>query len=421
MLLLHLARKSLTNRLLTTSLTALSIAFSVALLVGVENVRTGMRESFSNTVSGTDLVVGSRGGTIQLMLYAVFGMGSPVANISHDTWKEWDEHPAVSWTIPYALGDSHRGFRVIGTNDSFYEHYKYRGGQPIALAEGRAAQSVFDVVLGAQVAERLGYVLGDRISVTHGMSAVGFMNHDEMPFEVVGVLDKTFTPVDRAIYVTLEGVTAIHMGWESGGPPMPGDEISAADVLAMEEVPVSQITSFFLGAESRAYTLQLQRDISTSEDEPLTAVIPGVALSEMWRGIGYAEDGLLVISGFVVLVGLLGMLVSIYTSLDARRREMAILRALGAGPRRIVSLLVLEAGALSIIGALLGVAFVYVGLAALQPWLEGQFGLQVPIQALDGMQLMYIGTVIALGFIAGIVPALKAYRTALHDGLSVRI
>ncbi len=421
MLLLHLARKSLTNRLLTTSLTALSIAFSVALLVGVENVRTGMRESFSNTVSGTDLVVGSRGGTIQLMLYAVFGMGSPVANISHDTWQKWDEHPAVSWTIPYALGDSHRGFRVIGTNDSFYEHYKYRGGQPIALAEGRAAQSVFDVVLGAQVAERLGYVLGDRISVTHGMSAVGFMNHDEMPFEVVGVLEKTFTPVDRAIYVTLEGVTAIHMGWESGGPPMPGDEISAADVLAMEEVPVSQITSFFLGAESRAYTLQLQRDISTSEDEPLTAVIPGVALSEMWRGIGYAEDGLLVISGFVVLVGLLGMLVSIYTSLDARRREMAILRALGAGPRRIVSLLVLEAGALSIIGALLGVAFVYVGLAALQPWLEGQFGLQVPIQALDGMQLMYIGTVIALGFVAGLVPALKAYRTALHDGLSVRI
>ncbi len=421
MLLLHLARKSLTNRLLTTSLTALSIAFSVALLVGVENVRTGMRESFSNTVSGTDLVVGSRGGTIQLMLYAVFGMGSPVANISHDTWKKWDEHPAVSWTIPYALGDSHRGFRVIGTNDSFYEHYKYRGGQPIAFAEGRAAQSVFDVVLGAQVAERLGYVLGDRISVTHGMSAVGFMNHDEMPFEVVGVLEKTFTPVDRAIYVTLEGVTAIHMGWESGGPPMPGDEISAADVLAMEEVPVSQITSFFLGAESRAYTLQLQRDISTSEDEPLTAVIPGVALSEMWRGIGYAEDGLLVISGFVVLVGLLGMLVSIYTSLDARRREMAILRALGAGPRRIVSLLVLEAGTLSIIGALLGVAFVYVGLAALQPWLEGQFGLQVPIQALDGMQLMYIGTVIALGFVAGLVPALKAYRTALHDGLSVRI
>ena len=421
MLLLHLARKSLANRLLTSSLTALSIAFSVALLVGVENVRTGMRESFSNTVSGTDLIVGSRGGTIQLMLYSVFGMGSPVANISHETWKEWDEHPAVSWTIPYALGDSHRGFRVIGTNSSFYEHYKYRGGQSIALAEGRQAEGVFDVVLGAQVAERLEYAVGERVAVTHGMSAVGFMNHDEMPFEVVGILEQTFTPVDRAIYVTLEGITAIHMGWESGAPPMPGEEITADEVLAMEEVPVSQITSFFLGAESRAYTLQLQRDISTGEAEPMTAVIPGLALSEMWQGISYAEDGLRVISGFVVLVGILGMLVSIYTSLEARRREMAILRALGTGPRRIVSLLVLEAGLLSALGALMGVGLVYGGLIMLQPWLEGRFGLLVPIRMLDGVQLAYVGAVVVLGFVAGLVPAIKAYRTALHDGLSVRV
>ncbi|MEM7415149.1 MAG: FtsX-like permease family protein [Gemmatimonadota bacterium] len=419
MLLLHLARQSLTNRILTTTLTALSIAFSVALLVGVENVRTGMRESFSNTVSGTDLIVGSRGGTIQLLLYSVFGMGSPVANISHETWRKWDEHDAVAWTIPYALGDSHRGFRVIGTNESFYDHYKYRGGQSLALAEGRETEGVFDLVLGAEVASRLGYGLGQRVAVTHGMG--GFMDHDELPFEVVGILERTFTPVDRAIYVTLEGISAIHMGWETGAPPMPGEEVTAEEVLAMDEIPVSQITSFFLGAESRAFTLQLQRDISTDEVEPMTAVIPGVALAEMWRGISYAEDGLRVISGFVVLVGILGMLVSIYTSLDARRREMAILRALGAGPRRIVSLLVLEAGLLSMIGALLGVLFVYGGLTVMQPWLEGQFGLQIPIRMLDGVQLMFVGAVVVLGFAAGLVPAIKAYRTALHDGLSVRV
>lgn len=421
MLLPHLALRSLTNRILTTSLTALSIGLSVGLLVGVENVRVGMRESFSNTVSGTDLIVGSRGGTIQLMLYAVFGMGSPVANITEETWREIDEHPAVAWTIPYALGDSHRGFRVIGTNESFYEHYRYRGGQSIALAEGRPASGIFDLVLGAEVASRLGYELGERVAVTHGMSAVGFMNHDSMPFEVVGILDRTFTPVDRAIYVTLQGISAIHLGWESGAPPMPGQEVRAEDVLAMEEVPVSQITSFFLGAESRALTLQLQREISTNEDEPLTAVIPGVALAEMWRGIGYAEDGLRVISGFVVLVGILGMLVSIYTSLEARRREMAILRALGAGPKKIVSLLVLEAGLLSAVGALLGVGIVYGGLFLLQPWLEGRFGLLIPIRPLDGIQLAYVGAVLVLGLAAGIVPAIKAYRTALHDGLSLKV
>lgn len=420
-MLLYLARRSLTNRLLTTALTVLSIAFSVALLVGVENVRTGMRESFSNTVSGTDLIVGSRGGTIQLLLYSVFGMGSPVANITHETWKEWDEHPAVSWTIPYALGDSHRGFRVIGTNSSFYERYRYRGGQPIVVAEGRPAEGVFDLVLGAEVASQLGYDIGDPVAVTHGMSAIGLMNHDEMPFHVAGILERTFTPVDRAIYVTLEGISAIHMGWETGAPPMPGEGVAAEDVLAMDEVPVTQITSFFLGAESRAFTLQLQRDISTNEDEPLTAVIPGLALAEMWRGIGYAEDGLRIISMFVVLVGILGMLVSIYTSLEARRREMAILRALGAGPRRIVSLLVLEAGLLSGLGALLGVAFVYGGLMLAQPWLEGRFGLLIPIRPLDGIQLAYVGAVVVLGFLAGLVPAAKAYRTALHDGLTARV
>lgn len=421
MLIFHLARRSLANRLLTTGLTVLSIGLSVALLVGVENVRTGMRDSFANTVSGADLLVGSKGGTIQLLLYAVFGMGSPTANISYETWQEYENHSAVAWTVPYSLGDSHRGYRVIGTNDAFYEHYKYRGGQSIEVAEGRQASGVFDLVLGADVAERLEYGLGDRIPVTHGMSQVGLMNHDELPFEVVGILERTFTPVDRAIYVTLEGISAIHMGWESGAPPMLGEEVAAEEVLAMDSIPIGQITSFLLGAESRAHTLLLQREISTNEDEPLMAVIPGVALAEMWRGIGYAEDGLRIVTFFVVLVGILGMVVSIYTSLDARRREMAILRAVGAGPKRIVSLLLLEAGLLAIFGAVLGVALVYGLLFVFQPLIEARFGLYLPIRAMDDLQILYVVGVIVVGFVAGLVPAVKAYRTALHDGLSVRV
>lgn len=421
MLIFHLARRSLANRLMTTGLTVLSIGLSVALLVGVENVRTGMRDSFANTVSGADLLVGAKGGTIQLLLYAVFGMGSPTANISHETWQAWENHPAVAWTVPYSLGDSHRGYRVIGTNQSFYEHYKYRGGQSIVVAEGNRADGVFDLVLGADVAEQLDYQLGDRVPVTHGMSAVGFMNHDEMPFEVVGILERTFTPVDRAIYVTLEGVSAIHMGWESGAPPMLGEEVDSDEVLAMDSIPIGQITSFLLGAESRGLTLRLQREISTSEEEPLMAVIPAVALAEMWRGIGYAEDGLRIVTFFVVLVGILGMVVSIHTSLDARRREMAILRAVGAGPKRIVSLLLLEAGLLAILGAVLGVVMVYGLLVVFQPMIEARFGLYLPIRPMDDVQMLYVVGVVIVGFLAGLVPAIKAYRTALHDGLSVRV
>ena len=421
MLVLDLALKSLRNRAFSTSLTVGSIALSVALLIGVENVRVGMRESFSNTISQTDLIVGTKGGTIQLLLYSVFGMGAPTENVSWDAYRQWAEHPAVEWTIPYSLGDSHRGFRVIGTNEDFYRHYRYRGGQEIALAGGRANTDLFDVTLGADVAAELNYALGDRIAVTHGLGEVGFLTHDEMPFTVTGVLAKTFTPVDRAIYVTLEGMEAIHFGWEDGAPPMPGEERTHEEVLAMDEIEITQVTSFFVGTTNRRDVLRLQREVNDFEDEPMMAVIPGLALNEMWRSLGYAETGLRLVTIFVVLVGLLGMLVSLYTSLNERRREMAILRAVGAGPNRIVALLVLESVCLAAAGAIFGLALVYLLLSAGQPIVESQVGLFIPIRPPGSIELLFLGAVVTAGFLMGFVPALKAYRTALHDGLAVRV
>ncbi|MDE2846266.1 MAG: ABC transporter permease [Gemmatimonadota bacterium] len=479
MLVLDLALKSLRNRAFSTSLTVGSIALSVALLIGVENVRVGMRESFSNTISQTDLIVGTKGGTIQLLLYSVFGMGAPTENVSWEVYRQWTEHPAVAWTIPYSLGDSHRGFRVIGTNEDFYRHYRYRGGQEIVLAEGRASENLYDVTLGADVASELNYTLGDEIAVTHGIGEVGFLVHDHMPFTVVGVLAKTFTPVDRALYVTLEGMEAIH--WEGGAPPESDDEhvheeteaeaapvddehahedeAEAADAddhghddeeteaataddgreyeaeaaaadnghvhsesdLSIEDVEVTQVTSFFVGTTDRRDVLQLQREINDFEDEPMMAVIPGVALNEMWRSLGYAETGLRLVTIFVVLVGLLGMLVSLYTSLNERRREMAILRAVGAGPNRIVALLVLESACLAAAGALAGLALVYVLLSIGQSLVEAQIGLFIPIRPPGSVELLFMGAVVTAGFLMGFVPALKAYRTALHDGLTVRV
>ncbi|WP_420438250.1 ABC transporter permease [Candidatus Palauibacter sp.] len=433
MLVLDLALKSLRNRAFSTSLTVGSIALSVALLIGVENVRVGMRESFSNTISQTDLIVGTKGGTIQLLLYSVFGMGAPTENVSWEAYTQWAEHPAVEWTVPYSLGDSHRGFRVIGTNEDFYRHYRYRGGQEIALAEGRANADLFDVTLGADVAVELNYALGDEIAVTHGLGEVGFLNHDHMPFTVVGVLARTFTPVDRAIYVTLEGMEAIH--WEDGAPPPSDDEHAHEEAeatpaddghaheeeVSIEDVEVTQVTSFFVGTTNRRDVLQLQREINDFEGEPMMAVIPGVALNEMWQGLGSAETGLRLVTIFVVLVGLLGMLVSLYTSLNERRREMAILRAVGAGPNRIVALLVLESVCLAAAGALAGLALVYVLLSVGQSVVEAQVGLFIPIRPPGPIELLFLGAVVMAGFLMGFVPALKAYRTALHDGLAVRV
>ncbi len=471
MLILQLALQSLRNRALTTVLTLASIALSVTLLVGVEHVRAGVRESFSGTIRGTDLIVGARGGTLQLLLSSVFGMGQPAGSVQWDTYQRWAQHPAVSWTIPISLGDSHRGFRVIGTTEAFYEHFRFRRDGRVEFAAGAAPADEHDVAIGAEVAARLGYGVGDTIVIAHGLADIGASDHEAHPFVISGIIARNFTPIDRAVYVSLEGLEAMHEEPEATGPaampgatppampgatppPMPG---ASPPVLAMpgaepppgafDAVPRPQraaptphedheghvdgdehddhapelISAFFVGTKNRMESLNVQREINTDLGEPLTAVIPGVALAELWQGIGNAEVGLKVVAGFTVLIGLTGMLVALYSSLESRRREMAILRAVGAGPRTIISLLVLESGLLSVLGSALGVGLVYLSLFLAQGPVEQRFGLFVPIRALGATEWTYVAVVIGAGFLVGLVPALKAYRSSLVDGLAPRV
>jgi putative ABC transport system permease protein len=421
MLLLSLAYQSLKNRILATTLTVISIALSVALLIGVENVRVGARESFSNTISQTDLIVGARGGSLQLLLYTVFRMGSATNNISYETYQKLAKHPAVAWTIPYSLGDNHRGFRVVGTTEEFYKRYKFRRDRSIQFKEGRAPVDVFEVALGSDVAANLGYRLNEKVTITHGIGAArGILDHKDKPFTVVGILDRTATPVDRSLYIPLEGMTAVHIDWQEGAPPLPGTEVPASQIKK-DDLKIEQITAFLLRCKTRIATLALQREINTYRDEPLQAIIPGVALSELWATIGYAEDALRVVTFFVLAVGLLGMLVSLYTSLNERRREMAIFRALGAGPGKIIALLVFESGLLSFAGCVLGMAIVYGLLGAFQPVVEREFGLYLPMAAPTPTGWLYLSGVIIAGLLIGFVPAWKAYRNTLSDGLSVRL
>lgn len=421
MLLLSLAYHSLKNRLLTTVLTIVSIALSVALLIGVENVRVGARESFSNTISQTDLIVGARGGSLQLLLYSVFRIGTATNNISYASYEKWKSHPAVSWTIPYSLGDSHRGFRVVGTNKDFYERYRYRKDRTIKFIAGRAPEGVFEAAIGSDVVAKLGYRIDQKVVITHGVgSATGILDHGDKPFTIVGILDRTATPVDRSIYIPLEGISAVHIDWQEGAPPMPGEEVPATKIRK-EDLKVENITAFLVRFKTRIATLQLQRDINTYTGEAMQAIIPGVALAELWSTIGYAEDALRVVTFFVLVVGLLGMLVSLYTSLNERRREMAIFRALGAGPAKIISLLVFESAILSFLGCALGLAIVYGLSFTFQPIVEREFGLYLPIQAPTTIAWIYLGGVLIAGLLIGFVPAWKAYRNTLSDGLSVRL
>lgn len=437
MLIPRLAARSLRSRALTTWLTVLSIALSVTLLVGIEHVRSGVRESFAGTIRGTDLIVGARGGTLQVLLSSVFGIGSPSGSVKMSTFERWKAHPAVKWAVPYSLGDSHGGFRVVGTTPDFFERYRFRQNGRITFASGHVALTDSEVVVGSEVAATLRYAIGTPVVVTHGLRDIGTSNHDAHPFRVVGVLERTFTPIDRSIYMSLDGVEAMHDEEPTGGPGaspppvMPGAApppvmpgavappvtgIAPAASASQERI----ISSFFVGTKNRFEALMLQREMNTDLREPLTAVIPGVALGELWQNIGTAEVGLRVVAAFAVAIGLTGMLVSLYSSLDARRREMAILRSVGAGPSTIVSLLVLESGLLALLGCALGVLFVYVGLLLGQGPIEQRFGLHLAIRPLGRVEWTYVAMVLFSGIAIGFVPAYKAYRTSLVDGLSPR-
>jgi putative ABC transport system permease protein len=420
MLLLSLAWQSLKNRRVTTALTVISIALSVALLLGVEALRVSARESFSSTISGTDLIVGARGGGLQLLLYTVFRMGTATNNVRWDSYEEWSKHPAVQWTIPYSLGDSHRGFRVVGTNENFYKHYRFRKTRKVEFASGRAPAEFNEVALGSDVAAKLGYAVGTKVTLTHGIGAAGIMDHDDKPFTVVGLLARTATPIDRSLYITLEGMSAIHVGWQGGAPPEPGEETPATK-LTKEDLKPEAITAFLLRAKSRIDTLRIQRDVNNYLPEPLMAIIPGVAMGELWSTVKYAEVALEIVGGFVVLVGLLGMLVAIYTTLNERRREMAILRALGTGPLKILALFLIESLLLASSGCLLGVGLMYAGIAALQGVVEQQFGLYLRWQGFQPEHGIYLGLVLSTSVLIGLVPAWRAYRNTLADGLSLRV
>ncbi|MGF1751589.1 MULTISPECIES: ABC transporter permease [Vibrio] len=415
---LKLAWKSVLNRKTTAILTVLTVAISVILLMGVERIRTQAKSSFANTISGTDLIVGGRSGQINLLLYSVFRIGNATNNIDWKSFEEFSQHKAVKWAIPISLGDSHKGFRVMGTNHSYFEHYQYGKKQALTFSQGRAFDSVFETVLGSDVAKSLGYKIGSEIIIAHGISDVSFSRHDNLPFKVVGVLAPTGTPVDKTVHVSLGAIEAIHVGWETGANL--GNAPSKKQLENLDFQP-KQITAMLVGLNSKIQTFALQRQINTYKQEPLSAIMPGIALHELWGLMSVAEQALLMVSIFVVVAGLMGMLSSLLTSLQERRREMAILRAMGARPRHVFALLVSEATALTTVGIIVGVAGTYGLLAIASPIIASQYGISITLSGVSQHEWLLLGFVQLAGILIGFFPALRAYQQSLSDGMTIRV
>mgnify|MGYP000094262375 FL=1 len=418
---LSLAWQSLMNRKGSVLLTLLAVALSVALFLGVDKARTGAREGFGNTISGTELIVGAPTGSVNLLLYSVFRMGSATAEISWPTYQEIATRPDIDWAVPISLGDSHRGFRVMGTTPKYFDRYKFGRNQDLMIAQGEPFDDLFDAVIGADVARELGYSINSPMVLSHGLGQADFgSSHENRPFRVVGILAPTGTPVDQTVHVSLEAITAIHVGWETGAKNPLADSISEETVRSFDLTPKT-VTAIYLGLKRKGTILTTRREINTNKGEPLMAIIPSQALTELWSVTAIAERALLAVSIFVIAVGVVSILTSILTSLNERRREMSILRAVGARPGHIFTLLVLEAGLVGLLGALLGILLIHGLLAVIGPLVSAHYGISLIGTGPSLIDLYTLLAVTGAALVAGAIPAWMAFRRSLADGLSLRL
>lgn len=411
----EVALSSLWNRRGSVVLTLASLTISMAIVIGVEHIRAQAENSFVRTVSGTDLLVGARTSQINLLLYSVFRIGNPTNNIRWQSYEDIMGRSEVDWGIPLSLGDSHRGYRVLGTNSDYFEYFRYGDEEPLRMASGEEFTHPLHAVLGSEVATTLGYELGEEIVLSHGIGNTSFVNHDNLPFTVTGILATTGTPVDRTIHVSLEGIEAIHLGWQNGV------QVSGftpdADDPRLAELEPTQITAILLGLETPMAVFGLQRAINNYPSEPLSAILPAVALGELWQIIGTLENLLQVISILVLTASLLGLSTMLLSSLRERRRELALYRAIGAHPAFVIWLIELEAVTMMAMAAVLGYLVVAFGFGLTQDWLSESYALVIDVwPSTTGIWIYMAGAILASAVLA-LIPATVAYFRSVGNML----
>lgn len=434
--LLSIARQSAWNRRSTLVWVVISLALATALLWTLERLRHDIRSSFAQSVSGVDLIVGARSSPVQLMLFSVFHIGSVPQSMRMDSVRALAQQRSVSWVVPLSLGDSHRGFPVLGTTPAFFKHFAYADKQPLVLQQGApfadTLDGLYEAVIGAEVARKMGYGLGQSITLGHGMHDHGHDHdhsqegsggaadeHVDKPFKVVGILAPTGTPVDRSVQVSLQALEAIHLDWVAG-TPMPGGQIPADQARKFNLEP-EEVTAALVGLKSRAAVFNVQRFVNSYEAEALMGVMPGVALGELWAVLGVGENALLAVSALVALVSVVSLMAVVLAGLNERRRELAVLRAVGAAPRHVLGLLTLEGVWVTGAGVLLGLLLAHVGMALATPWLQQSLGIRLQMAAPLPTQWWLAGALVLAGLLASLGPAWRAYRLSLADGLSPRV
>ena len=405
---------SMRSRLIPIVLVIVALSTSMALLLAIDRVHDATKTGFNQSLSGVDLVIGPRGSGLELVLYTVFHLGKPTNNITTTTLSDISKNPMIEWAVPVALGDSHRGFRVISTTNKYFDHVKFGDVQSIEFAQGVPFEKLHEVVIGSEVAKTLGYKLGTSLFVTHGSETLG-KSHDDFAFQVSGILAPTGTPTDKAVFVSLEGYELIHLGWSNGSKAISLRDLDAS-AIPRDRLYPKTVTAVYLGLTSKLGLFKFIRTVNEYPDEAISAVIPGVALAELWSMVGAVDKAFQILNWLIIGISLVGMVTMTLTGLDSRTREMTILRSLGASPYALASLVLLE----TLVIGLFAVASA-VGLVRLLTWAAADFlsdwtGIRTELTWLTPTEFFTLIIIVLAGLVTSLIPAAMVYRRSIHRG-----
>lgn len=402
----RMAWRYLWGRALVTALTLTGIALGAALIASVLTLRRESEAGFLRESGQFDLVTGAKGSPLQLVLSSVYHLDLPTGNIPYSRFEALRADSRMACAIPLGLGDNYRGYRIVGTEAGLFDlpDRQDLARKLFVLSEGRLFEGDFEAVVGAQVANQTGLKVGDRFSGAHGLVATpGSSEHREFPYRVVGILARSGGSSDRAIYVTLGSVWQIH-DKESA---MHRRSVGVAPAAALDEK--REVTAVLLRLKAVGLRLWMSQEIQ-KRTEAMAAIPVNEMLRLYQQILGPMQQALLSVAGLVVVVSALSITATLYQSAERRRRDLAVLRALGARPREILALVILESLLLTLLGLAAGWFTGHAGLAVAGPHLRDSIGIGVAPWSADGVELAALGLVALGGLTAGLLPAGLAYR-----------
>jgi putative ABC transport system permease protein len=391
--------KSLRQHALSTGVTASCVALAGGLLMSVWSIEDQSQATFTGVNAGFDAVLGARGSKLQLVLNAIFHLESSPGNLPWADYVDIQENPNVDLAVPLAVGDNYRGYRIVGTTLELFEQSQYAPGKRFQVARGGRLfdMALREAVVGSFAARKLGLKTGDTFHPYHGLIFDEKNQHSET-YLVVGVLQPSNTPADRVIWIPLEGVQKM-----SGHDPKAEEDISAVLVKLKGG---SALAGFQMDT---MYNKQGNR---------LTFAWPiGQVIAGLFDKLGWFDRVLALICYLVAIVAAASILASIYNSISERRREIAILRALGARRLTVVAAIIMEAASISALGVLTGFAVYGIIITAVTAVVRAQTGIVLDPLKFEPVLLWAPVALVALGALAGIAPALKAYRTEVAEHL----